>query len=275
MFDSAELDHRLSRQAYRREEPKLREALLAAQLELKDKPRLPVLILIASVEGAGKSETINTLGEWMDRRFIRVNGFRMPTEEDRASAAAALLARAAAERADRRVLRRLRGGGGRDPAPRAHAAGPVPAGRPRAQRGEPTGQRGKPLGVSEKRMLCVRRSPPGGALALSAISFRADSRGTGMPKRRSVRQRQPGPRRAWLLGLARGSTVRRDPRHRGGACAAAGAAREARGRADAGRSRSGRGRGADAGVRPQVAGRHNDAGEPPTGRPCAAGEADA
>ena len=84
MFDSAELDHRVSKEDYRREEPKLREALLAAQFELKDNPRFPVLILIAGVEGAGKSETINTLAEWMDPRFIQVSGFRMPTEEEAA-----------------------------------------------------------------------------------------------------------------------------------------------------------------------------------------------
>ena len=84
MFDSAELDHRVSKEEYRREEPKLREALLAAQFELKDNPRFPVLILIAGVEGAGKSETVNLLAEWMDPRFIQVSGFRMPTEEEAA-----------------------------------------------------------------------------------------------------------------------------------------------------------------------------------------------
>ena len=84
MFDSAELDHRISKEEYRREEPKLREALLTAQFALKDNPRFPVLMLIAGVEGAGKSETINTLAEWMDPRFIQVSGFRMPTEEEEA-----------------------------------------------------------------------------------------------------------------------------------------------------------------------------------------------
>ena len=84
MFDSAELDHRISKEEYRREEPKLREALLTAQFALKDNQRFPVLMLIAGVEGAGKSETINTLAEWMDPRFIQVSGFRMPTEEEEA-----------------------------------------------------------------------------------------------------------------------------------------------------------------------------------------------
>jgi polyphosphate:AMP phosphotransferase len=84
MFDSAGLDHRVSKEDYRREEPKLREALLAAQFELKEDPRFPVLILIAGVEGAGKSETINTLAEWMDPRFLQVSGFRLPTEEEAA-----------------------------------------------------------------------------------------------------------------------------------------------------------------------------------------------
>jgi polyphosphate:AMP phosphotransferase len=74
----------VSKEEYRREEPKLREGLLAAQFELKDDPRFPVLILIAGVEGAGKSETVNLLAEWMDPRFIEVHGFRLPTEEEQA-----------------------------------------------------------------------------------------------------------------------------------------------------------------------------------------------
>ena len=84
MFESAELDHHVGKQEYRREEAALRQALLTAQFELKDNPRFPVLILIAGVEGAGKSETVNLLAEWMDARFIQVNGFRLPTEEERA-----------------------------------------------------------------------------------------------------------------------------------------------------------------------------------------------
>jgi hypothetical protein len=65
MFDSASLEHRVDKVTYRREEPKLREALLNAQFDLAQSSRFPVLIVIGGVEGAGKSETVNVLSEWM------------------------------------------------------------------------------------------------------------------------------------------------------------------------------------------------------------------
>lgn len=82
MFDSASLDHHISKTAYRREEPKLREALLNAQYDLKQNGRFATLILIAGVEGAGKGETVNLLNEWMDPRHIVVQGFTDPSDEE-------------------------------------------------------------------------------------------------------------------------------------------------------------------------------------------------
>ena len=82
MFESAELDHRVGKAAYRREEPKLRERLLNAQYDLKENGRFPVLILIAGVEGAGKGETVNLLNEWMDPRHVLTHGFAQPSEEE-------------------------------------------------------------------------------------------------------------------------------------------------------------------------------------------------
>jgi len=83
VFESANLEHTVSRQAYQREEPKLREALLNAQYDLKLNGRFPVLILIAGVEGAGKSETVNLLNEWMDPRHIHTHAFPPPSDEER------------------------------------------------------------------------------------------------------------------------------------------------------------------------------------------------
>jgi polyphosphate:AMP phosphotransferase len=84
MFEAAELDHKVSKADYKREEAELRRALLAAQRELGTQARFPVLVLIAGVEGAGKSETVHLLNEWMDPRFIEVTGFALPTEEEAA-----------------------------------------------------------------------------------------------------------------------------------------------------------------------------------------------
>lgn len=83
MFESAELAHKIKKAVYDREEPKLREALLNAQYDLYKNGRFPVLILIAGVEGAGKSETVNLLNEWMDPRHIRTHAFPEPSDEER------------------------------------------------------------------------------------------------------------------------------------------------------------------------------------------------
>ncbi|MFO1285776.1 MAG: polyphosphate:AMP phosphotransferase [Rubrivivax sp.] len=82
MFESASLKHEVSKSAYKREEAKLRAALLEAQYELKQQGRFPVLILIAGVEGAGKGETVNLLNEWMDPRHIQNTGFGPPSDEE-------------------------------------------------------------------------------------------------------------------------------------------------------------------------------------------------
>ena len=83
MFESANLEHKIDKAAYKREEPRLREALLNAQFDLSKNGRFPVLILIAGVEGAGKGETVNLLNEWMDPRHIYTHAFREPSEEAR------------------------------------------------------------------------------------------------------------------------------------------------------------------------------------------------
>lgn len=83
MFESAKLKHHVSPVAFKREEKKLREALLEAQIDLLEQRKFPVLILIAGVEGAGKGETVNLLNEWMDPRHIHTHGFRQPSDEER------------------------------------------------------------------------------------------------------------------------------------------------------------------------------------------------
>src|SRR5580765_6563509 len=82
MFDSAKLDHKVPKQAYHREEPKLRAALLKAQYDLMRAGRFPVLILIAGVEGAGKGESVDLLNAWMDPRHIHTQAFFDPSQEE-------------------------------------------------------------------------------------------------------------------------------------------------------------------------------------------------
>ena len=83
MFESAEIGHSISTSRFKREAPKLREALLEAEYRLLEKPEFPVLILVGGVEGAGKGETVNLLNEWMDPRHIRAEAFGPPSNGER------------------------------------------------------------------------------------------------------------------------------------------------------------------------------------------------
>lgn len=83
MFQSAEIGHKLSKAAYREAVPGLRAALLEAQVELFEQHKTPVVVLISGQDGAGKGETINTLYEWMDPRFISTLAFSQPSDEER------------------------------------------------------------------------------------------------------------------------------------------------------------------------------------------------
>ena len=82
MFESAELGHSVEKPVYDRELPALREALLNAQFDHETAKKFPVIILIAGLDGAGKSATTNTLNEWMDPRFIQTHGSSEPSDEE-------------------------------------------------------------------------------------------------------------------------------------------------------------------------------------------------
>jgi polyphosphate:AMP phosphotransferase len=84
MLESAEVGHAISKAAYARQEPRLREALLNAQYDLSQSARKAVLLILTGVEGGGRSETANKLTEWMDPRHIRVTAFGPRGEEERA-----------------------------------------------------------------------------------------------------------------------------------------------------------------------------------------------
>ncbi len=82
MFESAELGHCIDKEVWKKEVPGLREALLDAQYDLVAAKKFPVIILIAGVDGSGKSAVVSTLNEWMDPRHIQVNGLDDPSEEE-------------------------------------------------------------------------------------------------------------------------------------------------------------------------------------------------
>lgn len=81
MFEVFESGSKISKKDYNKRLPKLRAELLRAQFALQ-KENIPILIIIAGVEGAGKGEVINRLNSWMDTRFIDTNVFRRETDEE-------------------------------------------------------------------------------------------------------------------------------------------------------------------------------------------------
>lgn len=83
MFESAEIGHHISKEEYKLREPELRQALLEAQYRLLENAKFPVILVVGGVDGAGKSETINLLNEWMDPRHIVTQAFGDPTDEER------------------------------------------------------------------------------------------------------------------------------------------------------------------------------------------------
>ncbi|MEZ4294278.1 MAG: polyphosphate:AMP phosphotransferase [Polyangiaceae bacterium] len=82
MFESAELGHKIPKERFAEEEPRVREALLDAQFELAKAARFPVILLIGGVDGAGKGEVLNLLNAWMDPRHIHTFAHDAPTDEE-------------------------------------------------------------------------------------------------------------------------------------------------------------------------------------------------
>ena len=81
MFEGAELGRSVSKADYKAQLPELRTRLLKAQWELR-KSNVPVIIVIAGVEGAGKGEVVNRLNEWLDTRGVLVHAYWDETEEE-------------------------------------------------------------------------------------------------------------------------------------------------------------------------------------------------
>jgi len=82
MFEVAELGREVSKKHFDEQEPALRASLLAAQRKLRE-TGIPVVIIISGVEGAGKSEVVNRLNEWLDARGVETIAFWDESDEER------------------------------------------------------------------------------------------------------------------------------------------------------------------------------------------------
>jgi AMP-polyphosphate phosphotransferase len=83
MFEAAELGRKISSDEYKPLVPELRQSLLDAQTALREAKRAPVIVLFGGVDGAGKSESVNLLNEWMDPRWLVTRAYGPPSEEER------------------------------------------------------------------------------------------------------------------------------------------------------------------------------------------------
>jgi polyphosphate:AMP phosphotransferase len=83
VFETAQLGRKVSRAEFKEQEPVLRTELLEIQQQLRS-ASFPVILVFGGVDGAGKSETVNVLNEWMDPRGIITRAFEAPSEDERA-----------------------------------------------------------------------------------------------------------------------------------------------------------------------------------------------
>ncbi len=82
MFETAEVGNKISKSVYKKGLAKLREEILAVQKELAAS-KTSAIVIIGGVEGAGKTETVNQLLEWLDARGIETHALDAPTDEER------------------------------------------------------------------------------------------------------------------------------------------------------------------------------------------------
>jgi len=82
MFEAFELRRKIDKDEYEAALPDIRSRLLAAQRALR-KTRHAVIIIVSGVEGAGKSEVVNRLHEWLDARGMTTHAFWRDSDEQR------------------------------------------------------------------------------------------------------------------------------------------------------------------------------------------------
>ncbi|MGD8514447.1 MAG: polyphosphate:AMP phosphotransferase [Granulosicoccaceae bacterium] len=81
MFEAVELGQVLDKDSFKAQEAEIRASLLQAQRELAEK-NIPMLLIVAGVEGAGKGEVVDRLHKWFDSRNLETHAFWDETDEE-------------------------------------------------------------------------------------------------------------------------------------------------------------------------------------------------
>lgn len=80
-FNDFQHQHKLTKQKFKQQLPELRATLLELQHQLRDAP-FPVVVVFAGVDGAGKSDIVAQLNEWMDPRWLINRAYTQPSQEE-------------------------------------------------------------------------------------------------------------------------------------------------------------------------------------------------
>ncbi len=81
MFEASKVGRTLSKESFNQQEETLRAELLQIQQELM-KSSIPVVVIVAGVEGAGKGGVVNRLNKWLDARGMQTFAFWDQTDEE-------------------------------------------------------------------------------------------------------------------------------------------------------------------------------------------------
>lgn len=76
-FDAVAVAESLSKKEFKQRELALRSDLVQLQQELREK-KIPVMVVFAGVDGAGKHEMVNCLHTWMDPRWLVTHAYQKP-----------------------------------------------------------------------------------------------------------------------------------------------------------------------------------------------------
>ncbi len=82
MFATAKVGRKLGKDLYKAAVEDLRTQLLETQIAVREH-NIPIYVIIAGMEGAGKGDVVNALDEWLDSRGVNVYAFWDESDEEK------------------------------------------------------------------------------------------------------------------------------------------------------------------------------------------------
>jgi len=82
MFEATKVGRTVGKDEFKAQRDELRTELLEAQLRLRES-NIPVIVIVAGVEAAGKGEVVNRLNEWLDTRGVQTFAYWEMSDEER------------------------------------------------------------------------------------------------------------------------------------------------------------------------------------------------